>query len=145
MFSSWQSYRNTPRTTNFPRLAEHFRESRRTGEQGQYRDVLLVLRVQRLTQLVGGGDNVSGDTRVQIGVHDAERVQLGHMVPSDLQGVTTAQSPPRTGGAGGDGGEGVDRAKWRPGWRRGGGGGWNKTQRKRRVDEKQDGVEGTPK
>lgn len=55
------------------------------------------------------------------------------------------QSPPRTGGAGGDGGEGVDRAKWRPGWRGGGGGGWNKTQRKRRVDEKQDGVEGTPK
>lgn len=50
-----------------------------------------------LTQLVGGGDNVSGDARVQISVHDAEGVQLGHVVPSDLQGVTTAQSPPKTG------------------------------------------------
>lgn len=39
-----------------------------------------------LTQLVGGGDNVSGDARVQISVHDAERVQLGHVVPSDLKG-----------------------------------------------------------
>lgn len=39
-----------------------------------------------LTQLVGGGDYVSGDTRVQISVQDAEWVQLGHMVPSDLQG-----------------------------------------------------------
>lgn len=38
-----------------------------------------------LTQLVGGGDNVSGDARVQISVHDAERVQLGHVVPPDLK------------------------------------------------------------
>ena len=52
--------------------------------------------VQLLTQLVRGRDYVSGDARVQIGVHDAERVQLGHMVTSDLQEVTTAQSPPRT-------------------------------------------------
>lgn len=61
-----------------------------------------------LTQLVGGGDNVGGDTRVQISVHDAQRVQLGHVMPSDLKGVTTAQSPPGTGGGGGGvgGGEG---------------------------------------
>lgn len=63
--------------------------------------------VELLTQLVGGCDNVSGNTRVQIGVHDAERVQLGHVVPSDLQGATTAQSPPGTGGEGeGRGGKG---------------------------------------
>lgn len=66
--------------------------------------------VELLTQLVGGCDNVSGNTRVQIGVHDAERVQLGHVVPSDLQGATTAQSPPRTGGEGGEaGGKGRGR------------------------------------
>lgn len=63
--------------------------------------------VELLTQLVGRCDNVSGNTRVQIGVHDAEGVQLGHVVPSDLQGATTAQSPPGTGGGGeGEGGGG---------------------------------------
>lgn len=53
------------------------------------------LRVEVLTQLVGGCDNVSRNARVQIGVHDAQRVQLGHVVPPDLQGAT--QNPPRTG------------------------------------------------
>lgn len=63
------------------------REREREADQG----------VELLTQLVGGGDNVSGNARVQISVHDAEGVQLGHVVPTDLQGVTTAQSPPRKG------------------------------------------------
>lgn len=50
--------------------------------------------MELLTQLVGGGDNVSGDTRVQIGVHDAEGVQLGHVVPSDLQGEQQHRAHP---------------------------------------------------
>lgn len=66
-----------------------------------------------LTQLVGGCDNVSGNTRVQIGVHDAEGVQLGHVVPSDLQGATTAQSPPGTRGEGEGGRGGVGGRVWR--------------------------------
>lgn len=58
---------------------------------------LFVRGAEILTQLVGGGDNVSGDAGVQVGVHDAEGVQLGHVVPPDLQGATAAQNPPRTG------------------------------------------------
>ena len=38
-----------------------------------------------LTQFVGGGDNVGGNTRIQIGIHDAQRVQLGYVVAADLQ------------------------------------------------------------
>lgn len=56
-----------------------------------------------LTQLVRRSDNVGRNTRVQISVHDAQRVQLGHMVPSDLQEVTTAQTHTREGGGGGVG------------------------------------------
>lgn len=63
-----------------------------TEMQTRYRDEE---DVQRLTQFVRGGDDVSGDTRVQICVHDAEGIQLSHVVTSDLQ-VTTAE-PARTG------------------------------------------------
>lgn len=66
--------------------------------------------------------------RVQIGVHDAERVQLGHMVPSDLQGVTTVQSQPRMGEVGGK--ERSTNEMQRNKRNRGG----------RMVDEKQNGV-----
>uniref|UniRef100_A0A146YLN3 Uncharacterized protein n=1 Tax=Fundulus heteroclitus TaxID=8078 RepID=A0A146YLN3_FUNHE len=57
------------------------------GGGGQPEHLVQVRLVQAVeAQLVGGCDNVGGDTRVQISVHDAEGVQLGHMVPPDLIG-----------------------------------------------------------
>lgn len=38
-----------------------------------------------LTEFIRGRYNVIGDVRVQIGIHNPQRVQLSNMVPTDLK------------------------------------------------------------
>ena len=41
---------------------------------------------QNLTKLVRRCDNIGGDARIEIGVHNPKGVQLGNMMPTNLQG-----------------------------------------------------------